>query len=194
MGNVHSVQNALQFLGLESTIVTDGDQFEEADCIILPGVGAFGDGMQALCERGLVDAIHQTVERQQKLIGICLGMQLLLNWSYEMGEYEGLGLVAGEVIRFEPKDPKLKVPHMGWNTVKAVQDDVLFEGIALEAYCYFVHSYYVKPQDPSVVLASTNYGGEFCSILKQGQLYGLQFHPEKSQSVGLAMLANLLKP
>ena len=192
MGNVYSVQNALLFLGYQSVVVRDSSNFKQADVIILPGVGSFGDGMRALTDQGLVEPLRHLLFQDCRLIGICLGMQLLLDKSYEMGVHKGLGIVAGEVVAFQPQSRLLKVPHMGWNTIEIVKEDMFFKNIPSQAYCYFVHSYYIRPADQSVIVAKTDYGGYFCSVVKQKNIYGLQFHPEKSQTVGLQILKNLL--
>jgi glutamine amidotransferase len=192
MGNVHSVQNAIKFIGHESALSSLPEDILAADIVILPGVGSFGNGMAALNKEGLIDPIKAYIQTGKPFLGICLGMQLLMDKSYEMGEYEGLGIVPGEVLFFSPKDPNMKVPHMGWNQIKKIKKDLLFSDISDEENVYFVHSYYVKPENNAVALAKTCYSIEFCSILRQDNVYGMQFHPEKSQKVGLQMLRNFI--
>ncbi len=186
VGNLRSVQRALERAGAAVEISADPGALGRANGIILPGVGAFGDGMRELEARGLAPALRDLATRGMPLLGICLGMQLLFEESEEMGRTAGLGLLRGRVRRFPAG---LKVPHIGWNQVHRVRPSPLLAGMPQDSYAYFVHSYYVDPADPDVVLATTDYGGGFASVVGQGRLYGLQFHPEKSQEVGLRMLA-----
>ncbi len=162
-----------------------------ADKMVLPGVGAFGDGMSGLKTRGLVDAIQEAAARGIPLLGICLGMQLLFDRSQELGEHAGLGLLAGKVRRF-PADG-LKVPHTGWNQVLFEAGSPLLGGLETGCYAYFNHSYYCEPQDSRVVRGWTEYGLSYASVIASGRLYGAQFHPEKSQSVGLQILRNFVE-
>ncbi|OED37627.1 imidazole glycerol phosphate synthase, glutamine amidotransferase subunit [PVC group bacterium (ex Bugula neritina AB1)] len=193
MGNVHSVQNALTFLGYESSLAVDASSIHEADCLILPGVGAFEDGMVSLHKKKMIEPLKEAFVRGKKILGICLGMQLLLDKSYEMGEHVGLGFIKGEVTRFSFDSEGLKIPHMGWNSLDISKKDPIFENLPETPYVYFVHSYHVKITDESLILATTHYGKPFCSAFKSGQTYGLQFHPEKSQEVGLKILKNFLE-
>jgi glutamine amidotransferase len=162
----------------------------QAERLILPGVGAFPAGMRGLQERGLIEPIKQAVRDGKPLIGICLGMQLLFESSDEMGDTQGLGLLPGRVTRIFGSG--LKVPHMGWNQLDVVRDHPLVSDLASGSYAYFVHSYAIYPEDQDIVLATTDYGDPFASIVGRGSVCGLQFHPEKSQAVGLKLLRNFL--
>ncbi len=186
VGNLRSVERAFQRAGAPVQISADPGALAGASGVILPGVGAFGDGMRELQARGLAPVLQDVAAHGIPLLGICLGMQLLFEESDEMGRTAGLGLLRGRVRRFAAG---LKVPHIGWNQVHAVRPSPLLAGMAQDSYAYFVHSYVVEPADPSMVLATTDYGGAFASVVSQGKLYGLQFHPEKSQEVGLRMVA-----
>jgi glutamine amidotransferase len=189
MGNLRSVQKGFEKVGHAATITSDPAVLADAEKIVLPGVGAFRDAIGALRERKLVEPIRAAVESGKPFLGICLGLQLLFDKSYEDGEYEGLGIVPGEVVRFQvPRE--LKVPHMGWNQVKFACRRPVFEGVEDGAYYYFVHSYYVVPQDASVIATETDYGRPFCSSIWRDNLYAVQFHPEKSQAAGLRLLKN----
>ncbi|WP_425397791.1 imidazole glycerol phosphate synthase subunit HisH [Aeoliella sp.] len=189
MGNLRSVQKALEKVGHEAQVTDDPQAIAAADKLILPGVGAYADAMAALRERKLIEPIRQAVAAGTPTLGICLGMQLLFETSYEDGQHEGLGILPGEVVRFEvPRE--YKVPHMGWNQITKQQDSPLYEGIDQGAYFYFVHSYYVVPTDPQVTATTTDYPEPFTSSIQQGKLYATQFHPEKSQKVGLKLLEN----
>ncbi len=192
VGNLRSVQKALEHVGAPATISADAATMEAtardpSSAIVLPGVGAFGDGMRELQRRGLVDPLLRLARSGKPLLGICLGMQLLFERSEEMGEHKGLGLLPGQVLRFPPGP--LKVPHVGWNQLHPRQHPLL-AGIADGAHTYFVHSYYAAPAEPGDVLATTDYGLEFAAVVGRDQVWGAQFHPEKSQEVGLQLLAN----
>lgn len=191
MGNLRSVQKALEFVGAEAQIVSTPEAIESAERLILPGVGAFGDAMLHLSERGLVEPLKAYAESERLLMGICLGMQLVFDSSEEDGAHVGLGLVPGRIIRFRPSDHALKVPHMGWNALdfEAGQSRLL-EGVNPGDAVYFVHSYYAEPADASVIAARADYGGLFCAAIETGNILATQFHPEKSQAVGLRMLKN----
>jgi glutamine amidotransferase len=158
--------------------------------VVLPGVGAFGDAMANLKARQLIQPVLRQVEKDKPLLGICLGMQLLYEHSEEMGQYAGLGVLSGRVVRFPETD--LKVPHVGWNQLLAPKS-ALLDGISHGAYAYFVHSYYVVPHQPADILATTEYGIEFASVVGRGRIWGAQFHPEKSQEVGLCLLKNFAR-
>lgn len=195
ISNLRSVQKAFEHLNVKVTLVETPDQLARADCLILPGVGAFPAGMKGLQERGLIEPIKQAVHEGKPLIGICLGMQLLFEASDELGDTPGLGLLPGCVTRLGGPTSAvrgLKVPHMGWNQLDVVRDHPLVRDLVSGSYAYFVHSYAVYPDQPDIVLATTDYGGPFASIVGQGNVCGLQFHPEKSQAVGLNLLRNFL--
>src|SRR5262245_15087491 len=189
MGNLRSVQKALERVGHSATITSDPAVVADADKVVLPGVGAFRDAIAALRQRKLVDPIRSAIERGKPFLGICLGLQLLFDKSYEDGEYEGLGIVPGEVVRFKVP-AEYKVPHMGWNQLRFRQRPVIFKGIDAGAHFYFVHSYYVAPEDRSFIATETDYAQPFCSSVWRDHLYAVQFHPEKSQAAGLQLLKN----
>ncbi|MEX0867670.1 MAG: imidazole glycerol phosphate synthase subunit HisH [Pirellulales bacterium] len=189
MGNLRSVQKGFEKVGREAVITSDPAVLADAAKIVLPGVGAFEDAIRELRERKLIDPIYAAVDSGKPFLGICLGLQLLFDRSYEHGEHEGLGILSGEVVPFElPQE--LKVPHMGWNQLVMRHKPPLLEGLDDGVYCYFVHSYYVKPSDADVIATETNYGHDFCSMIWRDNLYATQFHPEKSQRDGLRILQN----
>jgi imidazole glycerol-phosphate synthase subunit HisH len=191
-GNLRSVIHALNHLHApDVVIVQQPEQLAGADKIILPGVGAFGAGMQILRERGLADAIRAQVAGGTPYLGICLGMQFLFETSDEMGTHEGLGILPGSVTRFENR-PGLKVPHMGWNRLTIERPSPVLEGLSTDAFAYFVHSYYCVPTDPAITTATVEYGDPFCVAVQREHVYGVQFHPEKSQRTGLRILTNFL--
>jgi glutamine amidotransferase len=187
VGNLRSVQKALEQVGAVAVVTDDPTVLNAAQGVILPGVGAFGDAMANLRSRRLLVPVLRQVGGGKPLLGICLGMQLLFDESEEMGQHPGLGLLPGRVVRFS--DRELKVPHIGWNQLKTAKG-ALLEGIAPGAYAYFVHSYYAAPKEPADVLATTEYGVEFASVVGRDKIWGAQFHPEKSQEVGLRLLQN----
>lgn len=189
MGNLRSVQKAIEKIGQVAEIVRSPAQIRAADRLILPGVGAFRDAIHELQRLELVEPIRDHIRADKPFLGICLGLQLLFDVSHEDGEWPGLGVVSGEVVRFPPS-AELKVPHMGWNTLEPTGPVCLLEGLPADASVYFVHSYYVVPRDPSVIAARTNYGISFTSMVARGNMYATQFHPEKSQKVGLKLLSN----
>lgn len=189
MGNLRSVQKAFEKLGAAAEIVTTPQQIATADKLVLPGVGAFRDAIHELERLQLVDPIREHIQRDKPFLGICLGLQLLFDVSYEDGEWKGLGVLSGDVVRF-PAMADLKVPHMGWNTVNRTRPVRILQDVPEDASFYFVHSYYVRPSDESVIAGRTGYGIEFTSIVSRGNLFASQFHPEKSQKVGLKLLEN----
>lgn len=194
MGNLRSVQKAFEHAGAAARIITSADEVRQADKLVLPGVGAFGDAMDHLREQNLVDAIRAHVESGKLLLGICLGLQLLFDVGYEDGEHAGLGLVKGKCVRFDvDREMGLKVPHMGWNQLRLEKPCPLFDGLPEGAGVYFVHSYHVVPDDRSVIATTTDYGHPFVSSIATGNIMAMQFHPEKSQSAGLKILSNFAR-
>lgn len=194
MGNLRSVQKGFEKLGFEAEVTADPARVAAAEKLVLPGVGAFRDCMHNLREGGFIDPIHEHVNAGKPFLGICLGLQLLFSESEEFGRHQGLGIIPGKVVRF-PETMReggedLKVPHMGWNSISLRRDIPLFKGVDEGAFVYFVHSYYVVPDDPEVVATETGYGQTFCSSICKGNVMATQFHPEKSQDVGLAILKN----
>jgi len=190
-GNLRSVRNALVHLGADVITLATPEGLDRADKIVLPGVGAFGAGMAALRAAGFEEPLKEAVAAGVPLIGICLGMQYLFESSDEMGLHRGLGLLPGRVTRFPAAGPK--VPHIGWNQLHLKREHPLLAGIEDGAYAYFVHSYYVDAGDPDDVLATTDYGIEYASVVGRGHLFGIQPHPEKSQAVGLRILKNFVE-
>lgn len=194
MGNLHSVLKAFEHIGASVQIVTRPEQIDSADKIVLPGVGAFKDAIDTLHEKQLVEPITNAINSGKWFLGLCLGLQMLFDVSYEDGQHKGLGIISGSVKRFDftgqPDEKKLKIPHMGWNTLQIAPDVPLYQGIDQGAYVYFVHSYYVAPNDKSVIATTTDYSGQFVSSIHRENVFATQFHPEKSQKVGLQMLKN----
>jgi imidazole glycerol-phosphate synthase subunit HisH len=189
MGNLRSVQKGFENVGHQATITSDPTELAGADKVVLPGVGAFGDAMAELRRRELIEPIRQAVASGKPFLGICLGLQLLFDVGYEGGRHEGLGIVPGEVVRFD-LPAEYKVPHMGWNQLVFRRPAPLLAGLDEGVYCYFVHSYYVVPKVPGVVATETSYPTPFCSMIWRDNLFATQFHPEKSQRDGLRMLKN----
>ncbi|MBA3530808.1 MAG: imidazole glycerol phosphate synthase subunit HisH [Ardenticatenales bacterium] len=190
-GNIRNVEKAFEAVGVATSRTSDPARVAAADVIVMPGVGAFGEMMGALRERGLVEPLREAARAGKPLLGICVGLQVLFEVGEEMGEHEGLGLFPGRVRRFQVEP--LKVPHVGWNQIYPTTDHALFDGISSGDYVYFVHSYHVAPTDPSLVLATTEYGIDFPAICGCENILGIQFHPEKSQQSGLRMLANFAR-
>jgi imidazole glycerol-phosphate synthase subunit HisH len=191
-GNLRSVLHALAHLGLHDVhLARTPADLNGADKLILPGVGAFGAGMQQLHAQNLVEPIRAAVAAGTPYLGICLGMQFLFDTSDEMGDHTGLGILAGRVTRFQNR-PDLKVPHMGWNRLDVTRPSEIFADLPAPAYAYFVHSFYCIPSDPADVSATVTYGDPFCVAIQRDHIYGVQFHPEKSQQTGLRVLQNYL--
>ena len=192
-GNLKSVEKALIFLGETPVITRDREELLAADKVILPGVGAFGDAMDRLHQYGLVDVIKEVVKKGTPFLGICLGLQLMFESSEESPGVEGLGLLPGKILKI-PETPGMKVPHMGWNSLKIDPNSRLFKGIPDGNYVYFVHSYYLQAEDPSIVKASAVYGNTTIhASVEQGNVFACQFHPEKSSKYGLKILENFAK-
>ncbi|BBB48744.1 imidazole glycerol phosphate synthase subunit HisH [Pelolinea submarina] len=191
LGNLHSVQKAVAFVGGDPQVTDDPQVILNADKIILPGVGAFADGMRELDARGLTGVIKEAALRSIPLLGICLGMQLLFDESEEKGTHAGLELVPGCVVFFRQKE--IKVPQIGWNQVVPAKESPLTQGIQKGAYFYFNHGYYCCPQDEADVLLTTDYGLRYASAVQRGNVFGVQFHPEKSQKCGLQLLKNFVE-
>lgn len=192
MGNLHSVSKAIERLGYKSFVTNDAEQILAAESVILPGVGAFGDAMEHLRSSGMDAVVQQVAAGEQPLLGICLGMQLLFSSGEEYGVHEGLDIIPGSVVRFEPREG-YKVPHMGWNRLNFLRDDSpLLEGLE-EGHVYFVHSYHALVEQNNDLIAVTDYGYPVTAIVGKGNVFGMQFHPEKSGELGMRLLANFLK-
>ena len=199
IGNLRSVEKALAAVGAQVSLTADPDVILRAEKVVLPGVGAFGDGMNGLAARGLIEILETLVDRRTPLLGICLGMQLLFESSAETGPgahtvlrgHPGLGFLPGSVRRFA--SGQLKVPQTGWNQLQPVCESPLLRGVASGSYAYFNHSFYCDPAESGDILALTEYGIPYASVVGRGRLYGVQFHPEKSQAVGLKILRNFVE-
>ena len=190
-GNIKSVEKALLLLGEEVKITDDAQEILSADKVVLPGVGAFGDAMGNLERRGLVPVIRETVEKGTPFLGICLGLQLLFERSDEAPGVAGLGILPGEILRIPSKEG-LKIPHMGWNSLRLEHGGRLFDQVSEQSYVYFVHSYYLKAGEEEIVKASTEYGVHIHASVEKGNVFACQFHPEKSSEVGLRILSNFV--
>ncbi len=188
-GNLRSVEKALDYLGIENEITRDEKKLLNADKIILPGVGSFGDCMEKLKKYNLIDTVNELIEKNKPFLGICLGMQLLFNDSEEAPGVPGLGLLEGSIIKFKD-DMGLKVPQIGWNSLKLQNDGRLYKDIDNESYVYFVHSYHLKAKDEKIVKATCDYGVNFHASVEKDNIFGCQFHPEKSGDIGLKILKN----
>lgn len=191
-GNLHSVHNAIQKLGFNVLVTTDPADLDHPARVVLPGVGAFGSFMQGLRDRDLTEALQRSAQRGDPFLGICVGMQALFAVSEESGQHTGLALLEGRVVRFA-NTPGLKVPHTGWNQLWVQDGAPLFNGLSQGAYAYFNHAYYCANLQPADAAARTDYGSEFTSAVQHENIFGVQFHPEKSQAVGHAILANFLR-
>lgn len=189
MGNLRSVQKAFEKLGVAAEICDSAEKLAGAEKLVLPGVGAFRDAIRELQDKGMIDVLREHVDADRPFLGICLGLQMLFDRSYEDGTWDGLGFLAGEVQRFKEEEG-LKIPHMGWNQLALAKPCPLLRDIPDDAYFYFVHSYFVVPEDNSVIAARTEHGQTFVSMVNRGAMFATQFHPEKSQRVGLKLLEN----
>ena len=192
LGNLRSVANALQAIGHEAIIATEPSMLDAVEKVILPGVGAFADGMRGLREGGWVERLERDIHQRGKpMLGLCLGMQLLATTGTEHGTHQGLGWIRGTVDRLTPSDG-LRIPHIGWNDVRITQPSTLYDSAAGPAAFYFVHSYVLRPEDPAVVTGITNYGDDFAASVEIDNIFATQFHPEKSQKAGLAVLKRFM--
>jgi glutamine amidotransferase len=190
MGNIHSVQKALQLYTPRTLVTNSPDEIKKCDKIVLPGVGAFADAVRELKKQNLILALKEQIKHKKAFLGICLGMQILFEASQEANKEKGLGILKGKVMRFREKG--LKVPHIGWNQLKFKNGCPLLKDIPQNSYVYFCHSYYPEPEDNSVITATCDYGIDFACVVWQENIYGVQFHPEKSQSVGLKVIENFV--
>jgi len=189
MGNLRSVQKGFEKIGHQAVVTNDANLVRSASKVVLPGVGAFEDAIAELRRRDLVSTVLEAIDSGRPFLGICLGLQLLFEVSYENGEHRGLGVLKGRVERFDLPD-EYAVPHMGWNQLQIRRPAPVLNGLADGTHVYFVHSYYVVPDDPGVIATETEYGGPFCSMIWRENVYATQFHPEKSQAQGLRILKN----
>ena len=187
VGNLHNLKNALDFSGIENRLVTNPDEVKKADRILLPGVGAFAPAMDHLKKSGMLEALQEKFQSGAPILGVCVGAQLLMDNSEEDGFHDGLGWIKGKVKRFSHE---LKIPQIGWNSVKKQKNNLLFKHVSDEMYFYFVHSYHLELRNRDQVLGMTNYGYDFASVVCKDNLWGVQFHPEKSQNAGLQLLKN----
>jgi glutamine amidotransferase len=187
MGNLRSVQKAFEKVGAKAVVTSDAGEVQQAEKVVLPGVGAFGACMENLEKFGLVSTIHKVIADKKPFLGICMGMQVLFDEGEEFGKHKGLGIIPGKVIRFKLAK-QFKIPHMGWNRIHKRRRHPVLAEIDENAYFYFVHSYHVVPKDPQVIATTTDYGKEFVSSIAKDNIFACQFHPEKSQNLGLKML------
>lgn len=190
-GNLHSVKNALDFLGADNIVTGNKEEILNADKVILPGVGAFGDAMKCLEESGLVDTVKAAAQSGKPFLGICLGLHLLFEESEESPNVKGLGIFKGKIVKI-PDNGSLKIPHMGWNNIHITKDSKILKNIGDEPYVYFVHSYYVEAEDSSVVSAYTEYGQRLDIAVEKDNVFATQFHPEKSGDTGMEILKNFI--
>lgn len=189
VGNIRNVERAFTKLNMDVVVTRDIGKIDQASAIVLPGVGAFRDAINNLKKYDLVECLQRNAKKGTWIIGICLGMQLLYDKSYEDGEYDGLGLLRGDIVKFDDSD--LKVPHMGWNQLVRRRDDEIARGLSENDYVYFVHSYYLKNEDPDSVICTSFYGVDVPAMIRKNNIIGMQFHPEKSSAVGVKILSNI---
>jgi len=192
MGNLRNVQKGFEKIGFEATLTRNKKEIGKASGIVLPGVGAFKDCMENLEKYGLIDPLLRSIEKGKPYLGICLGLQILFSKSEEFGSHKGLDLIRGNVVKFKP-DPEHKVPHMGWNTIEKEREVPMLQEVESGAFFYFVHSYYVVPEEAQVISTFTTYGNPFVSSISKENLFATQFHPEKSQQKGLRLLETFVK-
>ena len=192
MGNLRSVQKGFEKVGFEATLTRNKKEIGRASAIVLPGVGAFRDCMENLERYGLIESLLQSIEKGKPYLGICLGLQILFSKSEEFGSHKGLNLIKGNVVKFKA-DPEHKVPHMGWNTIEKEKEVPLLQGVESGDFFYFVHSFYVVPEESQWISTFTTYGRTFVSSIWKENLFATQFHPEKSQGKGLRILENFVK-
>lgn len=190
-GNIKSVEKAIQSLGEVTVVTRDREEILSADKVILPGVGSFGDAMEKIRSYGLEEVIHEVVARKTPFLGICLGLQLMFERSDESEGVKGLGILKGEILRIPDKEG-LKIPHIGWNSLKFPNEGRLFKGLKEDSYVYFVHSYYLKAEEPEIVTATTEYSTLIHASVEKDNVFACQFHPEKSSDVGLTILKNFI--
>lgn len=190
-GNIKSVEKAFQALGEEVVVTREKEAILQAEGVVLPGVGAFGDAMQKLKDYDLIETIHKVVEKKTPFLGICLGLQLMFESSEESPGVEGLGLLKGKIVRI-PEGEGIKIPHIGWNNLTYPNKGRLYKDIPENSYVYFVHSYYLQAQEPEIVKAATEYGVNIHASVEKGNVFACQFHPEKSSSVGMKILENFI--
>ena len=192
MGNLRSVAKALETVGIDVKVSSEKQDIRDGKALVVPGVGAFGDAIKNLDKLGLIDEIVKSVENGKPYFGICLGLQILYEYGYEFGKHKGLGILKGDVVKFENRD-SFKIPHMGWNQIWKKNDKFMYEGIKDGEYFYFVHSFYVRPKEKETVSSTTDYINEFCSAVERENIWAVQYHPEKSQKAGLKLLSNFKK-
>jgi len=192
MGNLRNVQKGFEKIGLEARLTRNKKEIGRASAIVLPGVGAFKDCMENLEKYGLVDPLLRSIEKGKPYLGICLGLQILFSQSEEFGTHKGLDLIRGKVVKFRP-DPEHKVPHMGWNTIEKEKEVPMLQGVESGDFFYFVHSYYVDPEEAQWITTFTTYGKPFVSSIWKENVFATQFHPEKSQQKGLRILENFVR-
>lgn len=188
VGNLRSVEKAFEAIGARAAVTSDPAAIREAERLVVPGVGAFGECARRLRESGLDKLVLEAAERDKPVLGLCVGLQLMFDEGHEFGVHQGLGLMRGRVVRFPENGPR--VPQIGWNQIEDISRHSLLEGLANQTYFYFVHSFYIEAEDPKDVLAVTEYGIRYPSVCARGSVCGVQFHPEKSQDAGLRLLAN----
>ena len=191
-GNLHSVKNALDFLGAKNCVTKERQTILSADKVILPGVGSFGDAMDNLRRNGLEDTVKKAAESGKPFLGICLGLHLLFEGSEETPNVKGLGIFKGNVVKI-PKKDKLKIPHMGWNSLELPKESKILKNIGDEPFVYFVHSYYIKPEDEGLISAYTEYGSKLGVAIEKDNIFATQFHPEKSGKIGMQILKNFIE-